>query len=455
MFESLSNRLTTALSGLTGKATLSDDNISATLREVRLALLEADVALEVVLPFLERVRERALGMPVTPGLAPSQAFVRIVHDELIEVMGGQSKGLALNAQPPAVILMAGLQGVGKTTTAAKIGGWLARQEQKKVMLASTDVYRPAAMEQLARLAETLSIDYFEADSGAKPADIAKSALQAAKTNFADVLIIDTAGRLAVDIEMMAEISELSGLLSPAETLFVVDAMTGQDAAQVAKQFNETLDLTGVVLTKADGDARGGAALSVRQVTGKPIKFIGTGEGVDALELFHPDRIVGRILGMGDVMSLIEEAEQKIDKKKAEKLAKKITKGKSFDLEDFRDQIQQMNQMGGLSGMLDKLPGMGGISQAAKDKASQTNFSQFEAIINSMTPKERRYPDLISGSRKKRVALGSGTQIQDVNRLLKQFKQMQKMMKKMGRKGAMNNMMRGLGGMMQQGGAPRF
>ena len=248
MFESLSNRLTTALSGLTGKATLSDDNISATLREVRLALLEADVALEVVLPFLERVRERALGMPVTPGLAPSQAFVRIVHDELVEVIGGQSEGLALNAQPPAVILMAGLQGVGKTTTAAKIGGWLARQQQKKVMLASTDVYRPAAMEQLARLAETLSVDYFQADEGAKPSNIAKSALQAAKTNFADVLIIDTAGRLAVDIEMMAEISELSGLLSPAETLFVVDAMTGQDAAQVAKQFNETLDLTGVVLT---------------------------------------------------------------------------------------------------------------------------------------------------------------------------------------------------------------
>ena len=315
MFESLSNRLTTALSGLTGKASLSDDNISATLREVRLALLEADVALEVVLPFLERVREQALGTPVTPGLAPSQAFVRIVHDELVEVMGGQSEGLALNAQPPAVILMAGLQGVGKTTTAAKIGGWLARQQQKKVVLASTDVYRPAAMEQLARLAETLSIDYFEADEGAKPSDIAKSALQAAKTNFADVLIIDTAGRLAVDTEMMAEISELSGLLSPAETLFVVDAMTGQDAAQVAKQFNETLDLTGVVLTKADGDARGGAALSVRQVTGKPIKFIGTGEGVEALELFHPDRIVGRILGMGDVMSLIEEAEQKIDKRK--------------------------------------------------------------------------------------------------------------------------------------------
>ncbi|MEK9893041.1 MAG: signal recognition particle protein [Pseudomonadales bacterium] len=455
MFESLSSRLTSALSGLSGKATLSETNISATLREVRLALLEADVALEVVTPFLDRVRNRALGMPVTPGLAPSQAFVRIVHDELVDVIGGQSQGLALATQPPAVVLMAGLQGVGKTTTAAKLGRWLKQHEQKKVMLVSTDVYRPAAMEQLSRLAESLEIECYESQSGASPAEIARGALQSAKRAFADVLIVDTAGRLAVDAEMMAEISDLSQQLVPAETLFVVDAMTGQDAAQVAKQFSETLNLTGVVLTKADGDARGGAALSVRQITGKPIKFIGSGEGVEALELFHPDRIVSRILGMGDVMSLIEEAEQKIDKKKAEKLAKKITKGKGFDLEDFKDQIQQMNQMGGLTGMLDKLPGMSAISQAAKDRATQTNFGQFEAIINSMTPKERQYPDLISGSRKKRVAAGSGTQIQDVNRLLKQFKQMQKMMKKMGRKGAMTNMMRGLGGMMQQGGPPRF
>ena len=455
MFESLSSRLTSALSGLSGKATLSEANISATLREVRLALLEADVALEVVTPFLDRVRDRALGMPVTPGLAPSQAFVRIVHDELVDVIGGQSQGLTLATQPPAVVLMAGLQGVGKTTTAAKLGRWLKQHEQKKVMLVSTDVYRPAAMEQLARLADSLQIDCYESEEGASPAEIASGALQEAKRAFADVLIVDTAGRLAVDAEMMAEISELSSQLMPAETLFVVDAMTGQDAAQVAKQFSQTLNLTGVVLTKADGDARGGAALSVRQITGKPIKFIGSGESVEALELFHPDRMVSRILGMGDVMSLIEEAEQKIDKKKAEKLAKKITKGKGFDLEDFKDQIQQMNQMGGLTGMLDKLPGMSGISQAAKDRATQTNFGQFEAIINSMTPKERRYPDLISGSRKKRVAAGSGTQIQDVNRLLKQFKQMQKMMKKMGRKGTMTNMMRGLGGMMQQGGPPRF
>ena len=451
MFESLTSRVSRALSQIGGKRTLSEDNIAETLREVRLALLDADVALSVVQDLLGQVRQRALGSEVSASLSPGQTFLKIVNEVLVEVIGGASEGLNLNTQPPAIILLAGLQGAGKTTSAAKLGVWLKEKQKKRVMVVSADVYRPAAIEQLRTLADSASLEFFESSVDQAPAQIAKDALAAAKTQFMDVLIVDTAGRLAIDDAMMAEISSLQTQLNPIETLFVVDAMTGQDAANTAKQFGATLPLTGVILTKADGDARGGAALSVRQITGRPIKFVGQGEGIDALELFHPDRIASRILGMGDVMSLIEEAEQKIDKKKATKLAKKIQKGRGFDLADFRDQIQQMNNMGGLSGMIDKLPGAANVAEAAKSRAGQQNFGQMEAMINSMTPKERSYPDLISGSRKRRIAMGSGTQIQDVNRLLKQHKQMQKMMKKLGRKGGMANMMRGMGGMLNPGG----
>lgn len=453
MFDNLTRRVSTALSQIGGKKTLSEDNIAETLREVRLALLEADVALQVVQDFLGRVRQRAVGSEVGASLSPAQSFLKIVNEELVAVLGGASVGLDLNSQPPAVILLAGLQGAGKTTTAAKLGLWLKQRAGKQVMLVSTDVYRPAAIQQLQTLAESAELSFFASSVDQAPLQIAKDALLAAKRQFVDVLIVDTAGRLAIDEDMMSEIAQLHGHLDPAETLFVVDAMTGQDAANTAKQFGEVLPLTGVILTKADGDARGGAALSVRQVTGRPIKFVGQGETIDALELFHPDRIASRILGMGDVMSLIEEAEQKIDKEKATKLAKKIQKGRNFDLSDFRDQIQQMNNMGGLTGMLDKLPGIGNMAETAKARVDQQNFGQLEAIINSMTPKERSFPDLISGSRKRRIAGGSGTEIQDVNRLLKQHKQMQKMMKKLGKKGGMTNMMRGLGGMMNQGSRP--
>jgi len=453
MFDNLTSRVSAALGQIGGKKTLTDANIAETLREVRLALLDADVALAVVQDFMDRIRQRAIGAEVGASLSPAQSFLKIVNEELMVVLGGASEGLDLNRQPPAVILLAGLQGAGKTTTAAKLGVWLKQREAKQVMLVSTDVYRPAAIQQLQTLAESAGLSFFASSIDQAPEKIAKDALQAAKRQFVDVLIVDTAGRLAIDDEMMREISKLHGHLDPVETLFVVDAMTGQDAANTAKQFGEVLPLTGVILTKADGDARGGAALSVRQVTGRPIKFIGQGETIEALELFHPDRIASRILGMGDVMSLIEEAEQKIDKDKATKLAKKIQKGRSFDLSDFRDQIQQMNNMGGLTGMLDKLPGMGNMAETAKARVDQQNFGQLEAIINSMTPKERSFPDLISGSRKRRIARGSGTEIQDVNRLLKQHKQMQKMMKKLGKKGGMTNMMRGLGGMMNQGGRP--
>ena len=453
MFDNLTRKVSSALGQLGGKRTLDENNIAETLRTVRLALLEADVALSVVQTFLDRVRARAVGSEVTASLSASESFLKIVNEELIEVLGGASEGLNLNVQPPAVILLAGLQGAGKTTTAAKLGVYLKERENKEVMMVSADVYRPAAIEQLQTLAAQAGLGFCESSAEDSPLKIAEMALQAAKTQFADVLIVDTAGRLAIDEALMAEISALHKALNPVETLFVVDAMTGQDAANTAKQFGDVLPLTGVVVTKADGDARGGAALSVRQVTGRPIKFIGQGEGIEALELFHPDRIASRILGMGDVMSLIEQAEQKIDKAKATKLAKKIKKGRGFDLSDFRDQIQQMNNMGGLTGMLDKLPGVGGMADAAKARVEQQNFGQLEAIINSMTPKERSFPDVISGSRKRRIAMGSGTQIQDVNRLLKQHKQMQKMMKKLGRKGGMANMMRGMGGMMNQGKRP--
>ena len=452
MFESLTERLGSALSSITGKAKLTEENIQDALREVRIALLEADVALVVVKDFIESVKARALGIEVAASLSPGQVFIKIVNDELVRVMGAGEGELNLSVQPPAVILMAGLQGAGKTTSTAKLGLWLKNKSQKSVMVASTDVYRPAAIEQLRTLAEQAQINFFESNIDQKPIDIAKGALAEAKKQFADVLIIDTAGRLGIDEKMMQEIRDLHQVLTPTETLFVVDALTGQDAANTARAFGDVLPLTGVILSKADGDSRGGAALSVKSITGKPIKFMGVGETIDALDAFYPDRIASRILGMGDVMSLIEDAEQKIDKKKAEKLARKIKKGKKFDLEDFRDQIQQMNNMGGIASMLDKMPGMGKVSQAAQEKINDKSFIQMEAIINSMTPGERHYPDRINGSRKRRIAGGSGTQIQDINRLLKQHKQMQKMMKKLGKKGGMTNMMRGMGGMMQPPGA---
>lgn len=451
MFESLTERLSASLSIITGKAKLTDENIQGTLREVRMALLEADVALPVVKDFIEQVRVQAVGQEITKSLSPGQVFVKIVNDELVKMMGSINDTVDLTTQPPGVILMAGLQGAGKTTSTAKLGLWLKSREKKKVMVVSTDIYRPAAIDQLRTLSAEADIIFIESSPDQKPEAIAAAALSEAKKQFADVLIVDTAGRLAVDENMMAEIKALNDLLKPIETLFVVDAMTGQDAANTAKAFSEILPLTGVILTKTDGDARGGAALSVRAITGKPIKFMATGEKIDALEAFYPERIASRILGMGDMMSLIEEAEAKIDKKKADKLAKKLKKGKKFDLEDFRDQIQQMNNMGGIANMLDKMPGMGGMAKAAEEKLADNPFGQLEAIIGSMTPGERQYPDVINGSRKRRIASGSGTQIQDVNRLLKQHKQMQKMMKKMSKKGGMANMMRGMDGMMKGSG----
>ncbi len=454
MFDNLSDRLTATLRVIGGKARLTEENIGETLREVRRALLEADVALEVVKQFVDRVRDRAIGMEVSTSLSPGQAFVKVVHEELVHVMGDAHAGLELAVRPPAVILLAGLQGAGKTTTVAKLAKYLKEREKKQVLVVSTDVRRPAAIDQLERLAEQVGVDCFPSDPSQDPVEIAKAAVSGAKQRVKDVLIVDTAGRLAVDEALMDEVRRMHAAITPAETLFVVDAMTGQDAANTARAFADALPLSGVVLSKADGDARGGAALSVRQVTGRPIKFLGIGEKIDALEPFHPERMASRILGMGDVLTLIEEAERKLDKKKADKLARKLQKGKGFDLEDFRDQLQQMKSMGGMAGMLDKLPGMGQMGKAA-ESVDQKHFDRMEAVIGSMTPHERRFPDIINGSRKQRIARGSGVQIQDVNRLLKQHKQMQKMMKKLGKKGGMQKMMRGMSGMMggQGGGMP--
>ncbi|MRI34530.1 signal recognition particle protein [Endozoicomonas sp. OPT23] len=449
MFENLTERLSQTLKNVTGKAKLSEDNIKDTLREVRMALLEADVALPVVKDFVGRIKGRAIGQEVQSSLSPGQAFVKIVQAELIEVMGKANDELNLAAQPPAIILMAGLQGAGKTTSVAKLSKFLKERHKKSVLVVSADVYRPAAIKQLETLAAEVDVTFFPSDINQKPVDIATAAVQEAKLRHIDVVIVDTAGRLHIDEDMMTEIKDVHSAINPIETLFVVDAMTGQDAANTAKAFGDALPLTGVILTKADGDARGGAALSVRHITGKPIKFIGVGEKTDALDPFHPDRIASRILGMGDVLSLIEEAEQKLDKKKADKLAKKLKKGKGFDLEDFRDQLQQMKKMGGLSGVMDKLPGMGNMPANMPGQMDNKIFVQMEAIINSMTPAERANPDIMTGSRKKRIAGGSGTQIQDINRLLKQHKQMSKMMKKVTKKGGMNKLMRGLGGMKGQ------
>ncbi|EEB78540.1 signal recognition particle protein [marine gamma proteobacterium HTCC2148] len=450
MFQSLSDRLSNSLRSISGKATLTEDNIQETLREVRMALLEADVALPVVKQFVESVKQRAVGQEVMKSLSPGQVFLKIVQSELESVMGSANEGLNLATQPPAVILMAGLQGAGKTTSVAKLAKLLKERDKKKVTVVSADVYRPAAIKQLETLAAEVGVDFFPSESSEKPVDIATAALSHAKKSFSDVLIVDTAGRLAVDEDMMAEIAQLHASVNPIETLFVVDAMTGQDAANTAKAFGETLPLTGVILTKVDADTRGGAALSVRSITGKPIKFLGVGEKIAALDPFHPDRLASRILGMGDVLSLIEEAEQKVDKEKAAKLARKVKKGQRFDLEDFRDQLQQMNNMGGITGMLDKMPGMGNMAQMAQQNLDVKMFARMEAMINSMTPNERRRPETIQGSRKRRITKGSGTQVQDLNRLLKQHKQMQKMMKKM-KGGGMQKMMRGLGGMMPPGG----
>jgi len=448
VFDNLTDRLSGTLRKLTGKASLTEANIQDALGEVRRALLEADVALLVVKDFVERVSMRAIGQEVSKSLTPGQAFIKIVRAELESLMGTANAELNLKAAPPAVVLMAGLQGAGKTTTAAKLARWLKNDVKKSVMVVSADIYRPAAIQQLQTLATEVGVEFFASDSSQTPAVIVAAALAEAKRKFIDVLIVDTAGRLAIDQEMMGEIQQLHNLLNPVETLFVVDAMTGQDAANTAKAFNDALPLTGVVLTKADGDARGGAALSVRHITGKPIKFIGMGEKVDALEPFYPDRIASRILGMGDMLSLIEQAEKKVDKVKAEKLARKIKKGKGFDLEDFKEQLGQMQNMGGVASIMDKMPGLGALPPGAAKMVDDSKFRQMEAIINSMTPRERTNPDILNGSRKKRITVGSGTQIQDLNRLLKQHKQMQKVMKKM-KGGNMANMMRGLGGM--QGG----
>ena len=450
MFESLSDRLSLSLKKISGKASLSEKNIEETLREVRLALLEADVALPVVKEFVELVKVRALGKEVASSLNPGQQFLKIVQTELEAVMGDKNESLNLAQQPPAIILMAGLQGAGKTTSAAKLSRYLSDREKKKVMVVSADIYRPAAIEQLKTLAGEVGAEFFPSDVSEKPVAIVKAAIAAAKTQFVDVLIIDTAGRLAIDADMMAEIKDIHAVANPVETLFVIDAMIGQDAVNTAKAFNEALPLTGVILTKVDGDARGGAALSVRHITGKPIKFLGVGEKVDALEPFHPERIASRILGMGDMLSLIEDVERKVDQEKAERLAKKVIKGKGFDLEDLREQLQQMKSMGGMAGLMDKLPGMGNMGQMAQQPEVANQFGRMECIIDSMTPKERANPDILNGSRKRRITMGSGTSIQDLNRLLKQHKQMGKMMKKMKGKG-MQNMMRGMGGMMPSGG----
>lgn len=447
MFENLQERLSRSLKKISGQSKITEDNIQETLREVRMSLLEADVALPVVRDFVERVKERASGQEVSTSLSPGQEFLKIVEAELVDVLGGAAEGLDLAAKPPVVILMAGLQGVGKTTSTAKLARYLKDREKKKVMVVSADVYRPAAIKQLETLAGEVGVEFFPSQADQKPVKIAQDAVAQAKRQFIDVLLVDTAGRLAIDQEMMGEIQALQKSLTPTETLFVVDAMTGQDAANTAKAFGEALDLTGVILTKADGDARGGAALSVRHITGKPIKFIGMGEKVDALEPYHPDRIASRILGMGDMLSLVEEIERKVDKDKAQKLAKKITKskGKGFDLEDMRDQFVQMRNMGGMGALMDKMPGMGGMSQMMEQKDTQSQFVRMEALINSMTPKERQNPDVLNGSRKRRITQGSGTTIQDLARLLKQYKQMQKMMKKMGSTKGMNKMMNALGG----------
>lgn len=446
MFDNLTDRLSDSLRKLRGQGRLTEANIQDALREVRQALLEADVALPVVKDFIEQVKERALGQEVQKSLTPGQAMIKIVNDELVAIMGKANEKLNLATQPPAVILMAGLQGAGKTTTVAKLARWIKENLRKSVLVASADVYRPAAIQQLETLAGEVKAEFFPSDASEQPVDIALRAIDHAKKRYVDVVIIDTAGRLHIDEEMMGEIKAVHAAIKPIETLFVVDSMTGQDAANTAKAFHDALPLTGVILTKTDGDARGGAALSIRHITGKPIKFMGVGEKTAALEMFHPDRLASRILGMGDVLSLIEDVERTMDKAKAEKLAKKIHKGRRFDLNDYRDQLLQLKNMGGLAAMLDKLPGVGNVPQHVKDKVNDNEMYQQLAMIDSMTPGERSDPDVINPSRKRRITLGSGTDVQDLNRMLKQHEQMQKMMKKL-KGGNIMNMMKGMKGQM--------
>lgn len=439
MFDNLSDRLSNSFKALQGKNKLSEANIKDAIREVRRSLLEADVALEVIKAFIDRVQLKAVGLKVAEGLTPTQAFIKLIETELTEVIGGESEPLNLATQPPAVIMVAGLQGAGKTTSIAKLARFLKEREKKKVLVVSADVYRPAAIEQLRILAEQIEVDFFPSSANDKPEKIVSEAKKHAQKQFHDVLLIDTAGRLHVDEQMMTEIQMLQQRVNPIETLFVVDSMTGQDAAHTAKAFSDALPLTGVILTKTDGDARGGAALSVKHITGKPIKFLGVGEKTDALEPFHPDRIVSRLLGMGDVLSLVEEISRKVDQKKAMKSAQKMVKGR-FDLNDMREQLVQMQQMGGMGALMDKLPGMGNLPQSVKNQViGDSESAHMIAIINSMTDKEKTHINLIKGSRKKRIANGSGTNVQQVNKLLKQFEKMQKNMKKMGG-GKMKKMM---------------
>ncbi|MBW5289341.1 MAG: Signal recognition particle, subunit Ffh SRP54 [Candidatus Ruthia sp. Apha_13_S6] len=446
MFDNLTERLQNSFKVLQGKNKLSESNIKEAIREVRRALLEADVALEVIKVFLDQVQTKVLGLKVGQGLTPSQAFIKLVETELTEIIGGETELLDLKTQPPAIIMVAGLQGAGKTTSIAKLALYLKQRENKKVLVVSADVYRPAAIEQLEILAKQVEVDFFPSTIGDKPSDIVTSAKKHAQKQFFDVLLVDTAGRLHIDEQMMDEIKTLQNKVNPIETLFVVDSMTGQDAAHTAKAFADALPLTGVILTKTDGDARGGAALSVRHITGKPIKFLGIGEKIDALELFHPERVVSRLLGMGDVLSLVEEISRKVDHKKAQKSVKKMAKDQ-FDLSDMRDQLLQMEQMGGMEALMDKLPGimMGQIPQNVKNQImGGAETKKMVAIINSMTPKERSHIKLIKGLRKARIANGSGTNVQAVNKLIKQFEKMQKQMKKMGG-GKMQKMMAKMAG----------
>jgi signal recognition particle subunit SRP54 len=445
MLDALTQRLSSVVKTLRGHARITDDNVQEMLREVRLALRDADAGLPVVKDFVAKVKEKALGQEVAGSLTPGQALVGIVHQELAALMGGTNAALDFATTPPAVILLAGLQGSGKTTSAGKLARLL-KGAKKKVLLVSTDVYRPAAIEQLATLGRNLEVDVFASDASQKPVDIARAAVDHAKRHYHDVLIVDTAGRLGIDEAMMAEVRELHAAVKPIETLFVVDAMQGQDAVNVARAFSEALPLTGIVLTKLDGDSRGGAALSVRQVTGRPIKFVGVSEKMDGLEAFHPDRMASRILGMGDILSLVEEARAKVDEKEAQKLADKFKKGKDFDLEDFKSQLAQMKNMGGIGGLADKLPAQ--LTQMAQQspELQEKALRRTEGIINAMTPAERRKPELLKASRKRRIAAGAGVQVQEVNRLLAQFEQMQKMMKMM-RGGNLGKMLRGMKGMM--------
>ena len=445
MFENLTGRLAGVIKTLRGEARLTENNIQQALREVRLALLEADVALPVVKDFIARVKEKAIGHEVMTSLTPGQALVGVVHQELITIMGGEKVDLNLSTVPPAVILMAGLQGAGKTTSSGKLAKWLMEQKKKKVLLVSCDIYRPAAIHQLELLAKQIEADFFPVKDGQKPGEIGIAALDYARRHHHEVMIVDTAGRLGIDEAMMQEISELEALLKPIETLFVVDAMQGQDAVNTAKAFSDALPLTGVILTKLDGDARGGAALSVKHITGKPIKFAGVAEKLTGLEAFHPDRMASRILGMGDVLGLIEEAHRSADQQEAEKLMKKMKSGKAFDLDDFKAQFQQMRNMGGMSALMDKLPAQ--LSQAAQNvKVDDKLINRTEGIINSMTRQERAKPEILKASRKRRIAAGAGVSVQEVNRLLAQFEQARKMMKMMN-KGGISKMMRGLKGML--------